>query len=61
MSSRGKQKRTKNNMQQRQEAILIAYYKNNPVEFFERELGVKLTKWQKFLLKMVKKRGFKNA
>ena len=36
---------------QRQMAILIGFYKRNLDVFIERELGVKLTKWQKFVLK----------
>ena len=36
---------------QRQMAILVAFYKRNLDVFIERELGVKLTKWQKFVLK----------
>ena len=34
--------------------ILIEFYKRNLDVFIERELGVKLTKWQKFILKRMR-------
>jgi hypothetical protein len=57
MSKRRNRKRHNANNQQvkqeideRKRQMAIAYYKLNPVIFFERELGVTLTGWQKFLL-----------
>lgn len=35
--------------------MLVAYYKKNLVLFVERELGIKLTNWQKFLMKFIQK------
>jgi hypothetical protein len=51
MSSRGKKKKRKTNLELRQEQITIGYYKRHLDVMIERELGVTLTKWQKFLLK----------
>lgn len=38
-----------------QSDMLIAFYKKNLVLFVERELGIKLTKWQKYLVKLIQK------
>ena len=38
-----------------QSDMLIAFYKKNLVLFIERELGIKLTKWQKYLVKLIQK------
>lgn len=35
--------------------MLISYYKKDLVLFVERELGIKLTRWQKFLISIVQK------
>lgn len=52
-------KQKKHNVKkQRQLEILVAYYKRNPDIFIERELGVKLTKWQRFILRHMR---FKNG
>lgn len=42
-----------------QSEMLIAFYRKNLVLFVERELGVKLNKWQKILLSLVQ-RGVDN-
>ena len=48
-------KQKKHNVKkQKQMEILIAFYKRNPDVLIERELGVKLTKWQKFILKRMR-------
>lgn len=44
-----------------QRQMAIAYYKKFPVIFVERELGVELYSWQKWLLKFMFKWGFKNG
>lgn len=49
-----KKKRTEKELQM-QADMLIAFYKKDLVLFAERELGIKLTKWQKFLMKLVQK------
>ena len=38
-----------------QSDMLIAFYKKDLVLFVERELGIKLTKWQKFFMRLVQK------
>lgn len=55
--SKNKSKKTK----QAKKAIAIAYYKKNPVIFFERELGVELYAWQKMWLNLMFKWGYKNG
>lgn len=51
MSSRGKLKKRSKALDNREESILIGYYKRNLDVFIERELKVTLTSWQKFLVK----------
>lgn len=63
MAKRSKKKENNTGKQkerQRQEAMVIAYYKRNLPLMIERELDVKLSKWQTFLLKLVQK-GIKNG
>ena len=38
-----------------QSDMLIAFYKKDLVLFVERELGITLTKWQKFFMRLVQK------
>ena len=47
-------KRTEKELQM-QSDMLIAFYKKDLVLFVERELGIKLTKWQKFFMRLVQK------
>jgi hypothetical protein len=55
MSSRGKLKKRNKAYEERMEQITIGYYKRHLDIMIERELGITLTKWQKFLLKRVQK------
>ena len=43
---------------EKQRQMIIAYYKRNLDVFMERELEVKLTKWQRFILRHMR---FKNG
>ena len=47
-------KRTEKELQM-QSDMLIAFYKKDLVLFVERELGITLTKWQKFFMRLVQK------
>lgn len=51
---RRKHKNKSGELRQERE-IVVEYYKKNPIEFIERELGVELYGWQKFLLKFTLK------
>lgn len=48
---KGGVKMTKPTSKEKQRQMIIAYYRRNPDVFLERELGIKLTNWQKFFLK----------
>ena len=39
--------------------VIVAYYRRNLDEFIEEELEVKLTKWQKFILRHMRLRDGK--
>lgn len=52
--TKGGIKVSKPKIKEKQRQMIIAYYKRNPDVFVERELGVKLTKWQKFILKRMR-------
>lgn len=54
MSKRKQQNKNKQ-LKEKQMQIVIAYYKRNLNVMLERELGVKPSWWQKFLLKLVQK------
>lgn len=56
--SKRKQSRNKKKKEKElkfQTDMLISYYKKDLVLFVERELGIKLTRWQKFLISIVQK------
>lgn len=45
-------------IERRKQEVVISFYRSNPELFFERELGIKLKKYQKLLLKLIVKGGF---
>ena len=45
-------------IERRKKEVVISFYRSNPELFFERELGIKLKKYQKLLLKLIVKGGF---
>ena len=45
-------------IEKRKQEVVISFYRSNPELFFERELGIKLKKYQKLLLKLIEKGGF---
>lgn len=46
---------------EKQRQMIIAYYKRNPDIFMERELEVKLTWWQRFILKHMRLKDGKES
>ena len=58
--SKRKKNKSNDKIKELQRQYIIAYYKRNPDVFVERELEVKLHKWQKLWLKFIFRRGFKN-
>lgn len=54
MSKRKQQNKNKQ-LKEKQMQIVIAYYKRNLSVMLERELGIKPSWWQNFLLKLVQK------
>lgn len=50
-----KQQNENEHFNDKQVQLVIAYYKRNLDVMLERELGIKTSWWQKFLLKLVQK------
>lgn len=50
-----KQQNKNKHFNDKQVQLVIAYYKRNLDVMLERELGIKTSWWQKFLLKLVQK------
>lgn len=50
-----KQQNKNKHFNDKQVQLVIAYYKRNLDVILERELGIKTSWWQKFLLKLVQK------